>query len=72
MINKEFFIQTWQNEMQTTLNAIKGLPANKSKWDYKCNEKSRSAAGIIGHMLFYKLSFLALIKITHKAKRARL
>jgi uncharacterized damage-inducible protein DinB len=51
MTNKEFFIQTWQNEMQTTLNAIKGLPADKSKWDYKCNEKSRSAAAIIGHML---------------------
>jgi uncharacterized damage-inducible protein DinB len=51
MTNREFFIQTWQSEMQITLNAVKGLPADSSKWTYKCNEKSRSAADIIGHML---------------------
>jgi uncharacterized damage-inducible protein DinB len=51
MTNKEFFIATWQNEMQTTLNAIKALPADKNKWTYKCDEKSRSAADMIGHML---------------------
>jgi len=51
MSNREFFIQTWQSEMQTTLNAIKGLPEDKDSWTYKCNEKSRTAAAIIGHML---------------------
>ena len=51
MTNKEFFIQTWQAEMQRTLNAINGLPADMSKLSYKCDEKSRSAASIIGHML---------------------
>jgi uncharacterized damage-inducible protein DinB len=51
MTNKEFFIQTWQTEIQRTLSAIKGLPADMSKLSYKCNEKARSAAAIIGHML---------------------
>jgi uncharacterized damage-inducible protein DinB len=51
MTNKEFFIQTWQNEMKPTLRAINGLPTDMSKLSYKCNEKARSAAEIIGHML---------------------
>lgn len=51
MTNKEFFIQTWQNEMLSTLNAINGLPEKIEALDYKCDEKARSAAGIIGHML---------------------
>jgi uncharacterized damage-inducible protein DinB len=51
MTNKEFFIQTWQSEMKSTLNAIKGLPSDTGKWTYKCHEKARSAAELIGHML---------------------
>jgi len=51
MTNKEFFIQTWQNEMKSTLSAVRGLPTDMSKLSYKCNEKARSAAEIIGHML---------------------
>jgi uncharacterized damage-inducible protein DinB len=51
MTNKEFFIQTWQAEMKTTLNAIKSLPADKTKWAYRCHEKTRSTADIIGHIL---------------------
>jgi len=51
MTNKEFFVATWQSEMKTTLNAIKALPADKSKWAYRCHEKTRSAADIVGHML---------------------
>lgn len=51
MTNKEFFIQTWQNEMKPTLSAINGLPADLSKLSYRCNEKTRSAAEIISHML---------------------
>lgn len=51
MTNREFFIQTWENEMKTTLNALKGLPSDKSKWSYRCHEKTRSTADIIGHML---------------------
>ena len=51
MTNKEFFIQMWQSEMKSTLSAISGLPADTSKWGYKCNEKARSAADIVGHML---------------------
>ena len=51
MTNKEFFIQTWQAEMNTTLNAIKALPADKSMWSYRCHEKTRSTADIIGHIL---------------------
>lgn len=51
MTNKEFFMQTWQSEMNRTLSAVKGLPADMSKLNYKCDEKSRSAADIIGHIL---------------------
>ena len=35
MTNKEFFTGTWQSEMKTTLNAIKGLPAEINTWNYK-------------------------------------
>ena len=51
MTNKEFFIQTWQAEMGRTAGAIRGLPADMTKLSYKCDEKARSAADIIGHML---------------------
>ena len=51
MTNKEFFIQTWQAEMKRTLSAVKGLPADMEKLNYKCDEKARSAADIIGHIL---------------------
>lgn len=51
MTNKEFFIQTWQGEMKRTLSAVRGLPADMSKLDYRCDEKARSAADIIGHIL---------------------
>ena len=51
MTNKEFFIQTWQAEMQRTLSAVRGLPADMTKLNYKCDEKARSAADIIGHIL---------------------
>ena len=51
MTNKEFFIQTWQSELKTTLGAIKSRPADKSKWAYRCHAKTRSTADIIGHML---------------------
>jgi uncharacterized damage-inducible protein DinB len=51
MTNKEFFIQTWQAEMKRTLSAVRGLPADMEKLTYKCDEKARSAADIIGHIL---------------------
>lgn len=51
MTNRKFFIQTWLAEMKITLNAINGMPVDKTKWNYKCNEKSRNAAEIIGHIL---------------------
>jgi uncharacterized damage-inducible protein DinB len=51
MTNKDFFVATWKSEMQTTLNAIKGLPDDKTKWSYRCHEKTRTAADILGHML---------------------
>jgi uncharacterized damage-inducible protein DinB len=51
MTNKEFFIQTWQAEMKRTLSAVRGLPADMEKLNYKCDEKARSAADIIGHIL---------------------
>ena len=51
MTNKEFFVQTWRAEMKTTLNAIKSLPADNTKWNYRCHEKTRSAAELIGHIL---------------------
>ncbi len=51
MTNKEFFIQTWQSEMKRTLAAVRGLPADMTKLSYRCDEKARSAADIIGHML---------------------
>ena len=51
MTNKEFFIQTWQAEMKRTAAAVRGLPADMSKLSYKCDEKARSAAEIIGHIL---------------------
>lgn len=51
MTNKEFFIQTWQAEMKRTAGAVRGLPTDMSKLTYKCDEKARSAAEIIGHIL---------------------
>jgi uncharacterized damage-inducible protein DinB len=51
MTNKDFFIQTWQNEMKKTAGAVRALPTDMSKLSYKCNEKARSAEEIIGHML---------------------
>jgi len=51
MTNKEFFIQTWLGEMKRTVAAVKGLPTDMSKLSYKCDEKARSAADIIGHIL---------------------
>ena len=51
MTNKGFFIQTWQAEMKRTAGAVRGLPADMTKLNYKCDEKARSAADIIGHIL---------------------
>src|SRR4051812_26640365 len=51
MTNKEFFIQTWQNEMKRTAVAVRALPSDTSKLSYKCDDKARSAAELIGHML---------------------
>jgi uncharacterized damage-inducible protein DinB len=51
MTNKEFFIQTWQVEMKITAGAVRALPTDMSKLSYRCDEKARSAAEIIGHML---------------------
>ena len=53
MTNKEFFIQTWQGEMQITAGAVRALPADITKWNYRCDEKARSAAEILGHMLVH-------------------
>lgn len=51
MTNKEFFIKTWGAEMERTLAAVRGLPTDMSKLDYRCHSKARSASEIIGHML---------------------
>jgi len=51
MTNKEFFIQTWQNEMSHTLSSINGLPTDMDRLSYQCDQKARSAATLIGHML---------------------
>ncbi|HMS66111.1 MAG TPA: DinB family protein [Ignavibacteria bacterium] len=51
MTNKEFFIKTWLAEMKSTMAAINGLPEDMSKLEYRSNDKARTAAGIIGHML---------------------
>lgn len=51
MTNKEFFIQTWQAEIPRTLNAVNALPKDMDKLNYRCDEKARSAAQIIGHIL---------------------
>ena len=51
MTNKEFFIQTWQNEMKITAGAVKALPHDMSKLDYKPTSKCRSALEIICHIL---------------------
>lgn len=51
MTNKDFFIQTWKGEMPRTLSAIKGLPDDMSKLNYQSDPKSRSAAGLISHIL---------------------
>ena len=51
MTNKDFFIQTWQNEMKRTAGAVRGLPSDITKLSYRCDEKARSAMDIIGHML---------------------
>ena len=51
MTNKQFFIQTWQNEMIHTLSAINGLPTDMSKLSYRCHEKTRTAAALLSHFL---------------------
>lgn len=51
MTNKEFFTQCWKSEMKTTAKAVRALPAEMNKLSYKPNEKSRSAAQIIEHIL---------------------
>lgn len=51
MTNKEFFIQTWNNEKASTLSALNGLPEDMTKLSYKCDDKARSAEAIIGHIL---------------------
>jgi len=51
MTNKEFFIQTWLDEMRRTAGAVRALPADPSKLSYKCDDMARSAAEIIGHIL---------------------
>jgi uncharacterized damage-inducible protein DinB len=51
MTNKEFFIKTWEAEMERTLVAVRGLPTDMTKLDFRCHTKARSAAEIIGHML---------------------
>lgn len=51
MTNKEFFIQMWQNEMNSTKSAIRGLPDDLSKLGYKCNEKAKTASEILSHFL---------------------
>lgn len=51
MTNKEFFIQTWQDEMKRTAVAVRGLPEDMTKLNYRCDEKARSAADLIGHFL---------------------
>ena len=51
MTNKEFFIQTWQNEMRPTLSAINGLPSDLSALSFSCDAKARSATALISHML---------------------
>ena len=56
MTNKDFFIQTWQGEMQRTLNAVNGLPRDMDKLNYRCDGKARSAAQLIGHMLQHAAS----------------
>jgi uncharacterized damage-inducible protein DinB len=62
MTNKEFFIQTWQSELKKTAVAVRALPKDMSKLSYKCDEKARSAAEIIGHMLPHAES---ICKATH-------
>lgn len=51
MKNKEFFISHWNKEMKRTLGAIKGLPSDIGKWEFKPDPKSRTAKQIIGHIL---------------------
>ncbi|HMS34208.1 MAG TPA: DinB family protein [Ignavibacteria bacterium] len=51
MTNKDFFIQTWLSEMKRTAAAVRGLPEDMARLDFRSNEKARSAAEIIGHML---------------------
>jgi len=51
MTNKDFFVETWQAEMKRTAGAVRALPTDMTKLSYKCDEKARSAAEIIGHML---------------------
>lgn len=51
MTNKEFFINCWQKEMKRTLLAVRSLPTDMKKLDYRPDPMSRSAREIIGHIL---------------------
>ncbi len=51
MTHQEFFSQQWNKEMKRTLVAIKALPTEIDKLDFKPEPKSRTAHQIIGHIL---------------------
>ncbi len=51
MTNKEFFTSLWHKEMKRTLVAIKALPTDISKMNFRPDPKTRSASQIIAHIL---------------------
>lgn len=51
MTNLSFFIDCWFKETKRTLLALKALPDDIHRLQYRPHEKSRSAIEIIGHIL---------------------
>ena len=61
MKHQEFFAQQWHREMKRTLVAIKALPTDMNKLEFKPDPKSRTSHEIIGHILPHAESLLHCI-----------
>ena len=61
MIHQEFFSKQWHKEMKRTLVALKALPTEMNKLEYRPEPKSRTAHQIIGHILPHAEALLLAI-----------
>ncbi|OWY22953.1 hypothetical protein C7N43_02800 [Sphingobacteriales bacterium UPWRP_1] len=71
MNNLQFFITCWQKELKRTMVALKALPSDMSRLQYRPHEKSRSAIEIIGHILPHAEDLLKAVDTMEIAEHNR-